>query len=595
MPHNAVSRADSHPRAHDKSASHKPEPPPACPFVLHACFSAHAHDGGGVLVTVDAWLVGGGEPKVNENTAANGARSCPAPTLKFWHDDVADGDGSSSAGVFTLGATVPRPHGEDARNGGCEITALAYHPHVHVAVTAAGNGGFKAWSRVEARAPSEAPTVPGVPDEGKRAESSPEPRWQWECSLEVAGASGGGRRTGACAFSPDGSVLAFAHCARAGHTVDAAGALELISLWDGNAFCRADGEAAAHTLMHLVQPPASLPAPSLATTRKWEWPRTTLAFPPTLPTAPSAPTAATSLGRWLVSAGGAGSTSARTSTTGVLTVWDLLSASIAWSYTWPRATLLDVAVAREATEAIALGTETEGTSGTAGGVNSHGVIAVSVRLEASSAGHECRVLLFAIDCATPIFVWHLGAQYVHSALFVPPTSHALGPSRSSPSLIVLTRSCEMLLLETADEPRDDAFAVSNGRQRGGRGRAQAPEKLAPRLLEADSKVLEQAAAASTAVGDLRPPRNRFASIALDQFTGNLPPPTEMCVAALSLHLTSKASKGVEPLAAQRVSDRMHVPPSAADPTPAARAIIPPAMAPRVGLGSDLLALYARDR
>ena len=129
----------------------------------------------------------------------------------------------------------------------------------------------------------------------------------------------------------------------------------------------------------------------------------------------------------------------------------------------------------------------------------------------------------------------------------------------------------------------------------GRGRAHAPEKLAPRLLEADSKVLEQAAAASTAVGDLRPPRNRFASIALDQFTGNLPPPTEMCVAALSLHLTSKASKGVEPLAAQRVSDRMHVPPSAADPTPAARAIIPPAMAPRVGLGADLLALYARDR
>ena len=257
--------------------------------------------------------------------------------------------------------------------------------------------------------------------------------------------------------------------------------------------------------------------------------------------------------------------------------------------------MLDVAVAREATEAIALGTETEGTSGTAGVVNSHGVIAVSVRLEASSAGHECRVLLFAIDCATPIFVWHLGAQYVHSALFVPPTSHALGPSRSSPSLIVLTRSCEMLLLETADEPRDDAFAVSNGRQRGGRGRAQAPEKLAPRLLEADSKVLEQAAAASTAVGDLRPPRNRFASIALDQFTGNLPPPTEMCVAALSLHLTSKASKGVEPLAAQRVSDRMHVPPSTADPTPAARAIIPPAMAPRVGLGADLLALYARDR
>ena len=98
------------------------------------------------------------------------------------------------AALSKLGATVPRPHGEDARNGGCEITALAYHPHVHVAVTAAGNGGFKAWSRVEARAPSEAPTVPGVPDEGKRVESSPEPRWQWECSLEVAGACGGGRR-----------------------------------------------------------------------------------------------------------------------------------------------------------------------------------------------------------------------------------------------------------------------------------------------------------------------------------------------------------------------------------------------------------------
>ena len=585
VPHNAVSRADVFSRpSTDGSASLESGSQvsgASFPFVLHSRFSAH--DGGSILVTVDAWVVSPAAPSSSDVCVFAGP-----PTLRFWHTDGPCDSERGENGGFVLTTAVSKPHGEDASGA---IAAVAYHPRMHVTVTAAIDGAFKTWARHAPAASS-----------GDGSQRAADHRWQWDCLL-TATANGGGSNCeiGGCTFSPDGSVMALVHCVKSGGT----SVIETISLWDGNALAPVSGVAAVATVLsQLVPPRMAAPRAPLSTANGGAHAQCAMvAFAPcaprssvgggALPEDPehvfalqsdvvSSAAPAVSSGRWLVTAGG-----------NMLSVWDLLDARVAWSYGWGADTLLDVAVAGEPALAIAVPASDEDEdaalpSADGGRSATWGTIAAAVRLKGERSGgaagavDRVAVLLFGIESAVPLCMWHLGdVGSAVSTLFVPappaPTAvesssssvggargalkpHSPSPSASRSGLLVLTRSCEMLLLRphasAAIEPRGGhprawSIAPADPAASADASRVQ----RAPVLPVGGSAAAVAGAGAGAAKGASAskldpPPLGTFGESVVseggaragglasvfDPLTINLPPPSELCAAVLGAHL-----------------------------------------------------------
>eukprot|EP01083_Nonionella_stella_P017105 47799_1 len=171
--YNAISRAQS---AH----LHEPR-------VTHAEFSAH----GDWLVTVERRPLNFGE---SASAKKGGGFRARTQTLKFWHFD-------ESERKFMVRTTVDQPHQ-------AEIESVAFHPTKDFVLTvsrADTDAAFKTWElRAAARAPSDVnsrirPVAPAA----------------WHC--RAAGAyraslqnskKGRADKSGACAFSEDGSLMA---------------------------------------------------------------------------------------------------------------------------------------------------------------------------------------------------------------------------------------------------------------------------------------------------------------------------------------------------------------------------------------------------
>mmetsp|Transcript_2819 Transcript_2819/g.7199 ORF Transcript_2819/g.7199 Transcript_2819/m.7199 type:complete len:512 (+) Transcript_2819:23-1558(+) len=224
-----------------------------------------------------------------------------------------------------------------------DLTCLAYHPAKHIAVTGSASGQFKVWAR------HSAPKTPNNPVSASSSE------WAWRCrsagdTADTASSLGGA--ISAAAFSHDGSLLAMACGSR-------------VSLWE------------PETNAQIAQ----LPAPSAGKSSLRH-----LAF-----------IHGTSFLVGAASGGGSG---------GLLVVWNLLTASVWWSYRLPVSVL--AADPRSARFAVAV----------------HSPAGADSAAPAGDATRGGFVLLFDPVAAAPVAAWRLkpASSAPAALLFAPPGS-----------------------------------------------------------------------------------------------------------------------------------------------------------------------------